>query len=166
MYNGLITTDANIHELITCPKIFKSAPRKPQTINKNISQNFIVYGQTNDEEFPVFITYSSRMPMDFSLGLRFKDMLLYRCNGFHGSTRAGYFSTPHHAYPHAHILTLADIDKGRSKKPSEICDLTGEYVNLQTALVFFCTHCGIMDYDKYFNVNQIHFDDYMEGGGL
>lgn len=86
-------------------------------------------------------------------------MLLYRCNGYHGTTRAGFFSAPHHAYPHAHLLTVLDIEKGRSKKPSSICDLSGKFINLQTAIIYFCEHCGIIDYERYFNVNQISFAD-------
>lgn len=159
MYNGSITSDDDINELITCPKVFRYAPPKGSEVNKNISQTFKVYGQSNKLEFSVFITHSIRMIQDFSLGLLFNDMLLYRCNGYHGTTRAGFFSTPHHAYPHAHILSLTDIEKGRSKKPSNICDLSGKYINLQTATMFFCEHCGIMNYENYFDVGQLSFSD-------
>lgn len=106
-------------------------------------------------EFEVFITYSKRMPEDFSLGLMYKDYLLIRFNGFHGTTRAGFYTSHHHAYPHAHILTIDDIENGRGRKPSSIKDLTGEYINLKTATVSFCEKCGIMDYDRYLDVSEL-----------
>lgn len=159
MYNGNIMNDADINFLINCPKVFKSAPKRPSSANRNITQTFSVFGKDSNLEFRVFITYSERMPEDFSLGLMYDGMLLLRCNGFHGTTRAGFFSASHHAYPHYHKLTMEDIECGRSRKPSMIHDLTGKYIDLQTAIVFFCDECGIIDYEKYFEVNQLRLND-------
>lgn len=97
------------------------------------------------------------MPMDFSLGLMLYDsMLLIRYNGFHGTTKAGFYNATHHAHVHAHILTIEDIENSREKDPSHIVDLTGEYLDIRTAKVVFFQKCGILDYEKYFDLQTIN----------
>lgn len=154
MINNTLTSNSDIDLLISCPKIFQAPPKKPVTVNRNSSQTFDVFSQDCQLKFSVFISLSLRMPQDFSLGLMYDGFLLIRCNGFHGTTRAGFYTAEHHAHPHAHVLTMEDIENGRSKKPSRVKDLTGEYINLDTAKVFFFKRCGILDYDKYFDINQ------------
>lgn len=158
VFNGNIVDDKDIDLLIHCPKIFKAAPKNASHINRNVTQSFTVFGQNNNLEFRVFITYSERKPEDFSLGLMYKDMLLFRCNGFHGTTRKGFFSAMHHAYPHSHKLSINDIENNRSRKPSTIQDNTGRYIDLSTAIVFFCDECGIIDYERYFPVSQLRLE--------
>lgn len=155
MSTTIISSNADILELISCPKNFVSAPRKPALINRNSTQTFSVIGEKNELKFDIFITFSARMPQDFSLGLMHDGFLLLRCNGFHGTTKAGFYNHSHHAHPHAHVLTIADIENGRGKKPSFIEDLTGKYVNLDTAKVYFFDRCSILEYEKYFDVNQM-----------
>ena len=157
--NTVVENDRDIEELISCPKIIKIAPKDFHKVNSSMEKRFKLYGKDNDYEFNVFISYSVKMPNDFSLGLIYNDYLLIRCNGFHGTTKSGFYTFKHHAHPHAHILTMDDINNGRSSKPSKILDLTGEYINLKIATAFFCEKCGIIDYDKYFNVSQLSFDD-------
>ena len=158
MFSGTIINDSDIKELITCSKTFRTAPSKPMRVNKNISTRFSVYGEKDTLEFQMFITHSERMPQDFSLGLMYDNMLLYRCNGFHGTTKAGFYSAKHHAYPHAHMLSVDDIKNARGRDPSTIIDLTGKYVDERTAISFFCEECGIIGYERYFPVNQLRFD--------
>lgn len=162
MFTSSIKSNQDIHDLITCNKIFKSAPKRESIVNKNISRKFSVYSQNDNLEFDIFITSSVRMEQDFSLGLLYDNMLLYRCNGFHGTTRAGYYSFSHHAYPHAHILSISDIQSGRAKAPSNIENLTGKYINLNTATLYFFNKCGIIGYEKYFNINQLTFEEFLQ----
>lgn len=154
-----ISSDADIELLIHCPKVFLTKPKKPVITNRNVTQRFSVHEKDSSLEFDIFFSYSEQIPQDFSLGLMCGNMLLFRCNGFHGTTRSGFFSAPHHAYPHSHKLSVEDIKNGRSRKPSIIEDLTGKYVSFQTAIVFFCEECGIMDYEKYFPVTQLRLAD-------
>lgn len=140
-----------IDRLITCQKTFQSPPpRFPDQTTQNITFRFNVFGAENHELFLVFFSRSAKMPGDFSLGLRYGDFLLYRCNGYHGTTRNGFYTAPHHAYPHAHILTESDIANARSLKPSSCQNLTGQYVDFPGAVHYFCNKCGIIGYRKYF----------------
>lgn len=156
----VIKTNDDIQYLINCPKEFRSAPKKESIINKNISRKFTVYSQKDNLAFNIFISYSLRMEQDFSLGLMYDGLLLYRCNGFHGTTRAGFFSAEHHAYPHSHTLSIEDIECGRGKDPSNIEQLSGKYINLKTATLYFFDKCGIIGYEQYFeHLSQITFDE-------
>lgn len=145
-----IRNDADILRLISCAKNMPTRIKKPAEINRNVTQKFKVVEYISKAEFDVFITFSSRMPMDFSIGLMYNEFLLYRCNGFHGTTISGFYAAEHHAYPHAHILTMEDIENNRSGKPSRHIDLTGKYVDLHTARLYFFEHCGILGYEKFF----------------
>lgn len=154
MNTNIISNNKDILELISCPKLFTSVPKKPTLLNKNSMQSFTVQGKGNGLDFNAFICYSARMPQDFSLGLMYDGLLLLRCNGFHGTTKAGFYSAFHHAHPHAHLLTISDIENGRGKKPSCIEDLTGQYINIDTAKAYFFERCSMLEYDKYFDLNQ------------
>lgn len=146
--------ESTIQQLIACPKEFRTRPRDEVSVNKNYSQRFSVYSIDDNIEFPVFVTYSQFIPQDFSIGLMFDDHLLFRVNGFHGTTRSGYYAADHHAGPHTHTLTPHDIRAGRKNKPSFITDTTGEYVDLLTARLYFFKHCGIIGFNKYFPDSQ------------
>jgi hypothetical protein len=137
-------------DLIKCEKQFISQPKKPIVVNRNEKQKFYLSAPELKAVFEVFFSVSLRMPEDFSLGLMYDNFLLFRCNGFHGTTSKGFFSSEHHAYPHSHILTANDIENGRIKKPSLIADLTGKYIDLDGAKLFFFNQCGIIGYERYF----------------
>lgn len=144
--------DQQIKHLISCKKKFiVPPPRFPDISTQNITYRFKVYSIETEEEFFVFFARSAKMSEDFSLGLLCNKFMLYRCNGFHGTTRKGFYSAPHHAYPHAHILSAKDIANGCAQKPSNIENLTGEYFDFPGAVHFFCTKCGIIDYMRYFS---------------
>lgn len=150
----VIYNDEDIENLIKCPKTIPEKPKRPAEKNRTITQKFRVCGIENALEFTVFIACSSRMQQDFSIGLMYENYLLFRCNGFHGTTRVG-FVTGHHAYPHGHLLTLEDISNGRQTKPSKIIDLTGKYIDQRTATRFFFETCRIVDEEDYFDLRQL-----------
>ena len=154
-------SNERISELIACPKVFKSKPKKIGEKNRNFDQRFDVYGKDNDNIFHVFVTQSTKMLQDFSIGLICENHLLIRVNGFHGTTKAGFYTAKHHQYPHAHILTEDDIKNERELKPSLIEDLTGEFSDLSYALLYFLEKCNIINYQGYFdnlpNKNQMSF---------
>lgn len=150
MSNGVYLTDEKIGELIACPKEFRGKPRDMVKVNQNYAQRFSVFSTDTDAEFSVFISYSQKMPQDFSIGLMYGDALLFRVNGFHGTTRKGFYLAKHHAAPHTHTLTNEDVVAGRKSAPSKIDETAGEYVDLLTARLYFFKRCGIMGYEKYF----------------
>lgn len=156
----IVLTDDEIQRLIECPKQFVSKPREPQHLGKNVQQKFMVRASETGTEFTVFIAWSQMQPQDFSIGLMFGDSLLRRVNGFHGTTRAGFYAAEHHAVPHTHTLTMKDIESGRQAKPSKITEVSGAYVDLTGARVYFFKSCGITGYEEYFPVNkQISIED-------
>ena len=113
-------------------------------------------------EFEVFLAQNAKLQDDFSLGLLYDKYLLFRCNGFHGTTVSGFHKHEHHAQINSHTLTFEDIMGGRSDKPSQIDILTGEYFNFLSAQLYFLRSCGISNYQDYFDfskLNQISFDD-------
>lgn len=160
----ILHSDQEINEHLHCEKVLLVRPRKPSEKNRNVSQRFKVQATNTKLEYSVFVTYSERMPQDFSLGLMLDDYLLLRCNGFHGSTRNKAL-VGHHAYPHGHLLTMEDVQNGRAKKPSKIIDFTGKYIDLQTAKRFFFQECGILDPEDYFNLSQYSLFEGGDTGG-
>lgn len=148
-------TDEEIINCIKCEKTFLNKPPKIKIVNKNYSQKFDIFSTDNNEKFTVFITFSSRMNSDFSVGLLYDEYLLFRCNGFHGTTRSGFYSHPHHACAHTHTLTIEDIQKSRSKKPSKILNIMNQYWDLSSCVLYFFQECGIIGYEKYFDLKQI-----------
>lgn len=150
-----IRTNQDIISLIECRKVLRAKPSKQRQVNQSFSQSLNLYCEDSDIEFDAFIAQSVKIPEDFSLGLMYDNNLLIRVNGFHGTTKAGFFSSEHHAHPHAHILTIDDINNARQKKPSQILDLTGEFIDIKTAMLFFFRKCAIINYEEYFDFNQM-----------
>lgn len=157
-----LLTDKHIQELISCPKrIEGSVPLKSKLVNGNPQIKFnLVQCDTsqNSARFSAFISSCIKRPEDFSIGLLFlyngENYLLYRCNGFHGTTSSGFYSAEHHRYPHAHRLSEADIIRGNIHKPTTILPLTGTYWDERGAIAYFCETCGIINYKKYFSFEE------------
>lgn len=147
-------TDQEIAHLISCEKVFCVKPRDASRVNKNMQQRFSVVSSSDQKSFEVFIAHSLIKPLDFSLGLMHDGFLLFRVNGFHGVTRSGFFTAKHHAYPHTHTLTQTDVDRGNPKSPSRIDDVSGEYIDLFTATLYFFRRCGIIGFEKYFETSS------------
>ncbi len=158
MSDSIIRSTQEIEDHIHCEKILLNKPKKATEKNRNVTQRFVVQALKNGNDYSVFITWSSRMPQDFSIGLMYEDYLLFRCNGFHGTTR-NRFLIAHHAYPHGHLLTMEDIQNGRSKKPTQIIDFTGKYMEVRTATRFFFQECNISDSNDFFNFRQLSLFD-------
>lgn len=66
MTTTITLNNTEIERLITCPKIFKTAPPKLPTLqNRNLNLKFKVYSADNDDEFLVFFSRSAKMLLDF-----------------------------------------------------------------------------------------------------
>lgn len=150
----IIQSDDEIRRMICCEKNITSAQKRFTQINKNMDRRLELESTIGSDSFTVFISYSMLMEQDFSIGLMYDGHLLYRLNGFHGVTKNGFYSAEHHAYPHAHILTMDDIVNGRARKPSYEERLTGEYIDLATASAFFIRRCSITNGNSYFKTDR------------
>lgn len=154
-----IESNNDINKLIKCQKTIQPNSYRRKFLNNNVDYRYFVTSIDNGLDFEIFISYSNMFNNDFSIGLLFDCYLLLRVNGFHGTTKAGFYSTPHHAYPHSHTLTLDDINNARQKHPSKITDLTNQYTDLDTCIDYFCTECGIINYKNYLiNSDQMTFE--------
>jgi hypothetical protein len=159
----IIQSDEEILKLIKCAKRIEKKPSQPKISNRDIKTKFKVISIDESLEFEAFFAQNSRLPDDFSLGLILDKDLLVRCNGFHGTTFAGFHQYEHHALVHSHTLTLNDIMNGRNSKPSHIEDLTGKYFNFLSGQLYFLNFCGVINYQDYFDfskLSQMSFDGF------
>ena len=152
----IIRSDEEILTLIRCEKKIQKKPPNLKKSNRDIKTRFRVISTEESLEFEVFFAQNARLHDDFSLGLMLDKYLLYRCNGFHGTTFAGYHVYEHHAQIHSHTLTFEDIINGRSDKPSKIDCLTNEYFNFISAQLYFLRLCGINNYQDYFDFSKLN----------
>ena len=84
----IIRSDEEILKLIKCRKVIQKKPPNPKASNRDKKTRFKVISTEDALEFEVFFAQNTRLPDDFSLGLMLDKYLLYRCNGFHGTTVA------------------------------------------------------------------------------
>jgi len=78
-------------------------------------------------------------------------------NRFHGPTHKGDYSYEHHQVAHIHALTESQINIGNYEKPKVSADTT-EYYDFNSAILYFCKYCGIINHDRYFyHCRQIEF---------
>lgn len=155
MSETIISTDAEILELISCPKIITQRPRAPREQRKKIEQRLTLKESDGERTFSVFISFLIFRPSDFSVGLLYQGYNLLRCNGFHGTTIRGFYSAKHHEHAHIHRLTVDDIKNGRMDAPSFEETVDEEYDDLDTARLYFFQRCGIINYGE-------HFDSYVQ----
>lgn len=141
-------SDSAILHLIECSKRMIASIPSQKIRNRNYERRFSVFSDDNDE-FKIFITQSIPNPIDFSIGLLFDEYLLFRCNGFHGPTKSGSYQYEHHAIAHTHTLTAEDILNGRERKPTKIENVTGQYIDVESALRYFLRRCGIINFEDF-----------------
>ena len=168
MSTRIIRSDDDIFNLIQCEKTMLKRPQNPKESNRDIKRTFCVVSVDGLLEFEIFFAESVRLPDDFSVGLMFNKYQLFRCNGFHGETNAGFHRYEHHAQVHSHTLTYNDITNGREGKPSKIDYLTGRYHDFPSAQLYFLRVCKINNYMNYFDfskLDKLSFDDLKNGGG-
>lgn len=160
-----LLSNAEIKSLIECSKLIRKKPPKAKEKNRNLERRFSVYSSETNDEFMVFISGSVKHPNNFSIGLQYSDYLLFRCNGYHGTTRQGFYSHRHHAYPHCHVLTQDDLLHNRENYPSGIENAEGLYFDENTALYYFCTRCGILNYEEFLpEASQVNIFQLLKAG--
>lgn len=151
MSETIISSNAEIAELIACPKIIAQRPKPPKEQRKKIEQRLSLREENGDREFSVFLSFLVFKPLDFSIGLMYKGHNLIRCNGFHGTTIRGFYSAPHHEHAHIHTLSIDDIKCNRETSPTQERPVSDEYSDFESARLFFFERCGIINYGEYFD---------------
>ena len=150
-----VLSDQRIAQLIAMEKkIVKRPPKLFVERQGSRHMNFTLSDEGEKLDFSVFVRQNMRLTSNFSIGLMQGEYTLLRCNGFHGTTRSGYYSAEHHAYPHMHILSEADIRGGRTREPSTHEDMSGAYHSFESAIIYFCRKCAIIGYEDYFTAHE------------
>src|SRR5436190_1097893 len=134
-----IFTDAELEELIHCPKEVVEPPRREMRIDGKMKRNDMgLKSKDGKHIFRAFLRQSDDFPENFSLGLMYQpgeepgSFQLLRCNGQHGGERVH----PHHAVFHIHRSKAEDINAG-ILEPREI-EQAASYASFREALAHFC----------------------------
>lgn len=152
-------TDQDIEMLIKCQKVIRIKPRRlPEEIDGSFRNKFDLSSDESGFDFSVFTRQLIKFSEDFSIGLMLKhpefgDVTLLRCNGFHGPTAKGKYEIEHHRQAHLHKMSASQIEKGFCLNP-KIIDVTTEYHDFDSAMLFFCEYCGIIGYEEYYYKQQ------------
>lgn len=157
--NEIITKEL-INNLITCQKVIEKSERKNMQVeNRSFRNNIFLFSKDKKYTFTIFLRKSCVFEEDFSVGLKWtnadkyidihKDIILFRCQGPH-DTKSPLDIDTHHSY-HTHMITVKDIEEYRYTKP-ESKSPCKEFNSFETAIVYFCKKCGIIELDKYINI--------------
>lgn len=148
-------TQEYLNALIITPKRITKKPEKEYNIiNGSYRKNFELFSDKHKESFRAFIRYSADLPELFSIGLILQNdafdnpPILYRCNGPHG----GNIKYKEHFVPHIHSCTLckSPYDEESLYSVEKTIQTTNLFTTLESALYHFCTHCNIIDAQRYF----------------
>jgi hypothetical protein len=135
---SLVTlTDAEIEELLACPKRVENPGSRKRTEGKHIRKDFRVISEDQRHEFVLFTRQSTVISDSFSAGLRWRsktgeEVILLRYNGSdhpHGNVieREEFDAQPHvHRATERYILA--------NKKAESFAQPTGTYTTLAGAL--------------------------------
>jgi hypothetical protein len=144
-------TDAELEELIRCPKEVVEPPRREMRIDGKMKRNDMgLKSKDGKHVFRAFLRQSDDFPENFSLGLMYQpgeepgSFQLLRCNGQHGGERVH----PHHAVFHIHRSKAEDINAG-ILEPREI-EQAASYASFREALAHFCSLIQLDRPDDYF----------------
>jgi hypothetical protein len=156
-------TDEKIEKLIAVPKKIIQAPKKKFWEDKTnhfcLHNNFICASLQNEKDiFLIFLRKHISIPESFSIGMNYTNekTLLIRVNGKH------YHSNKENTLTfndfHVHTSNELQLNKGITNSfDANICK---EYSNFNSALLFFCKTCGIMDINKYLpNMFQMSMEE-------
>jgi hypothetical protein len=136
-------SDSEIERLIRCPKTIIDQPsREEKEEGQHYRNDMKLVSVTGQEVFSVYFRRHQTFSENFSIGLVYHpaeikgELLLFRCNGQHGSTIFG-----HHKSCHIHKPTEDLLRQGR--KSETAIEITNAYNGYEQAVVFFAKHCNI-----------------------
>lgn len=147
---------AELDELISCPKQVVDPPRKELRSERGYLRNDMTLGSRDGEwRFSVFMRVNERFPENFSVGLIYNprdepgDLTLLRCNGPHGEHDNSPIEDPqpHFGY-HIHRARADVINAGLL--PQKFAELTDAYASFPEALHHFLRLANIVGAEAYF----------------
>lgn len=154
-------TQHEIDELIKCPKVITSAPRRTWKMERGYRRNDMeLQSQDGKYSFGVFMRVDEEFRENFSIGLTYRPkgerdrISLLRCNGPHGSFIGESESdTSSHFSYHVHRAKAENIEAGvRAESGGEI---TAEYGSYDQALRYFLRRIEIVNANDHFpNIGQ------------
>ena len=155
-------TQAELDDLISCPKQVIDPPRKEMRSERGHQRNDMTLGSLNGEwRFSVFMRSNERFPENFSVGMIYDprdepgDLTLLRCNGPHGEHDNSPMddSQPHFGY-HIHRAKADVINAGLL--PQKFVELTDAYASFPEAVRHFLKLANIVGAETYFpTVDQL-----------
>lgn len=148
-------TQAELDELISCPKQVVDPPRKEMRSERGRRQNDMTLTSLDGERrFSVFMRINEQFPENFSIGLIYDprdepgDLALLRCNGPHGEYNNSPMENPQpHFDYHIHRAKADDINAGLSRLKAES---TNAYASFPEALQHFLKLANIINVEAYF----------------
>jgi len=149
-------TQAELDELISCPKQVVDPPRKEMRSEHGHQRNDMTLSSLDGERhFSVFMRVNKRFPENFSVGLIYNpryergDLTLLRCNGRHGEHDNSPIDDPqpHFGY-HIHRARAGVINAGLP--PEKFAELTDTYASFAEPLRHFLQLANIVNAEAYF----------------
>ena len=158
-------TQAEIDDLIRCPKEISEAPSREMRKDGAHLRNDAKMTATDGTNgfFALFVRQSSDFPENFSVGLCYHpldgrpELGLLRCNGKHGQFNRGNnaFDPSHpHWHFHIHRATQEALDSGCDAEKN--ATVSTEFASLKEAVRYLLktVNLSAKDAAKYFPVNQ------------
>jgi hypothetical protein len=162
-----IYTQAEIDQLIACPKMVTEPPAKELKLEGANYRNDARLIASDDTKgaFSVFIRKNADFPENFSIGLIYspndgirQEINLLRCNGKHGVCNRGDPNHPHWNY-HIHRASEAALEAGEAAEKYAVT--TAEFASLEEAVQYFVKAVNVnpLDVSKHFPKGvQTEFD--------
>jgi hypothetical protein len=148
-------TDAEINELIHCPKMIDRPPRREMTLEgQKLHNDFYVRAISGSARFHVFMRRHRDFPENFSVGLEYLPedgtdrFIIFRCNGPHHAIPSEPIPGHHDFYNHIHQATEENLERGL-RAERDAC-ITEDYLSYDSALYYFLRECSISGAEAYF----------------
>ena len=114
----LTLTEAQIQDLLSCPKRVENPGSKARTDGKHIRRDFRVVSADGEQKFVLFTRQSTVIPESFTAGLRWRsnsgeEVILLRCNGADHAHGNAIEHEQFEAQQHIHTATERYIAAGR-----------------------------------------------------
>lgn len=114
----LMLTEAQIQDLMSCPKRVENPGSKSRTDGKHVRRDFRVVSVDGKQEFVLFTRQSTVIPESFTAGLRWRsnsgeEVILLRCNGADHAHGNAIEHEQFEAQQHIHTATERYLAAGR-----------------------------------------------------
>ncbi len=116
--SALMLTEAQIENLVSCPKRVENPGSKSRTDGKHVRRDFRVVSTDDKHEFVLFTRQSTVIAESFTAGLRWRsnsgdEVILLRCNGTDHAHGNAIEHEQFEAQQHIHMATERYLVAGR-----------------------------------------------------